>query len=1009
MSGPRFAIATWLRGRASLVCLAALGLAAAGALALYQLPTGIYPEMEFPRVEVVAHWSTMPPDLTELQVTRPLEEVLSVVPGVRQVRAKTIRGAASLSVLLVPGYDVIRAEQACRAAVAGANLPPDTELTVERVLPTAVPVITFNVSGADPRILREVAERIVRPQLVRVPGVGGVEVQGGRVREIEIELRPEALATLHLTPGMIAEQLAGEDKLSGVGRVIDAYQTLPVVIDARPRDVDALANLPALQGPHGPVPLSAVAEISEQWEDPAVLVSGPRGETAVVAVSRMPGTSTITVVEGARTAIADLTASGVLPPGVEVEAVYDQAALVEASMDSVRDAILIGVGLAMLVIALFLRDVRAGIVAAVPVPLTLLSTFAVMKWLGMNLNLMSLGGLALSIGLVVDNAIIVTEAIVRRIEEGLDPHEAADRGTSDLFAAVVGTSITTVIVFAPLGLLSGITGSFLSSLAGTLCIAVLLSLVLSLTVTPLIATVILKKRHENERAAAAGRRLERTVRWLIHRRLIGIVLVVILGIAGYGLAGRVQTGFLPPMDEGAFVIDFYLPPGTSLEDTDRAAKAIDRVLATTPQVVQFTRRTGSEMGPATATLQNRGDIMVRLVPPARRGSIDSVIDDVRTRIAAEVPGVRVEFAQVLQDVLGDLAGNPLPIEVHFHGDDPRVLEEVARQAGQRIEKLPGLDDFFNGVNGDVPVLRGTVDLVAAGALGVSPSLVASDLDIALRGRVIGELPHIGKPIPVRVRLPDRIRLSAVNLAAIPLQWGRATITLGELVHFDRPASPSVLRREGLQAVVIMSAAVPGHDLGAAERGVRKALAGLELPHGVRYEIGGQAASARAARTELLVVGGLGTALVLMVLLIQLRSLRLALITLLGAPLAVVGALAVLVATGVALDISSLTGCILLVGLVVKNGILLLEHAEELRAQGLGAEDALAAAAHRRTRPILMTTFATLAGLAPLAAGLGAGSELQRPLAIAVIGGLVVSTAVTIVILPGLAALGVARR
>jgi len=603
---------------------------------------------------------------------------------------------------------------------------------------------------------------------------------------------------------------------------------------------------------------------------------------------------------------------------------------------------------------------------------------------------------------------VVTEGIVRRLEEGLPPDEAADRGAADLFAAVVGTTLTTVVVFAPLALLSGITGAFLRALAGTLCIAVLLSLAVSLTIAPLLATRILRARRVSALGQRSGQRLERGMRALVGRRAVPFAAVAVLAVLGVVFASRIATGFLPPMDEGAFVLDFRLPPGTSLEETDRICRGIDRILATTPTVRTFTRRTGSELGPATATLQNTGDIMVRLVDRDRRGPIDDEIDRVRQRVAAEVPEVQVEFVQMLQDVLGDLAGNPAPIEIHFLGDDPRALEAAAHAAGEKVGALPALEDFFDGVEGDVPVLRGTIDRVAAGALGVAPEAVAADLEVALRGRVVGELPRPGRPIAVRVRFPDRVRLDPTALAQAPVHWGPASVAMGALIRFDRPASPSVLRREGLQSAVIMTAAVAGGDLGGAEADVRTALAGVPLPPGARYEIAGQAASARAARNELVVVGALGAGLVLIVLIVQLGSLRLALVVLLGAPLAVVGALGVLVAAGQALDVSSLTGCILLVGLVVKNGILLLEHAEHLRAAGAPLEEALAAAARRRTRPILMTTFATLAGLAPLAFGVGAGSELQRPLAIAVIGGLVVSTAVTVVILPGLAGVG-ARR
>ncbi|MCE9576619.1 MAG: efflux RND transporter permease subunit [Deltaproteobacteria bacterium] len=1015
-SGPGMNLARILARRPSLVWLVALVLAGLGARAIVRLPSGIYPEMQFPRVVVVARHGTDPPELFEPQITRPLEQALAVVPGVRYLRARTIRGAVELSVQLAPGVDPLRAQQQCQAAVDQVALPAGTELEVERVLPTAIPVITFNVTGpgkgrglADPRDLRDLADRVLRPALVRVPGVGAVEVQGGRVREIEIILKPGPLAAMGLTPSMLADRLARHDVRLGVGRVVDAHQTLPVIVDASPGDLAGLAALPIADGPTGPVPLSTVADVVEGAADPTVIVSAPQGEAVVIAVARAPGASTVDVAAGARDAIAAVIALGGVPAGLRVEPVYDEAALVTASMASVRDAILVGVALALIVIGLFLRDLRAGLIAAVPVPLALLATFAIMDWAGLTLNLMSLGGLAVSIGLVVDDAIVITEGIVRRLEDGHPPAEAAELGTRDLLAALIGTTLTTVLVFVPLGLVEGLTGTFLGALAATLSTAVLLSLVYAVALAPLLAARVLRARQKSAQASSRGVALYAgALRWLVRHAWLSLVAVALLVTGGVFAADRVATGFLPALDEGALVVDFFLPPGTSLEETDRIARRIDLVLMSTPEVVTFTRRTGSEMGPATATQQNRGDIMVRLVPRAQRGEILAVIDGLRERLEHEVPEARIEFVQVLQDVLADLAGNPAPIEVRLLGDDPRALADLARTLGPAITAVPDLVDVFDGLEGDVPVARATVARLAASRIGLEPETIAGDLEVAVAGRVVAQLQRPGRSLDVRARFADRTRFDLTALVAAPIAYGPASALIGDYVRFDMPPSPSVLRREGLRPAVVMTAAVLGGDLGAAEDAVAAVIARTHIPPGIQVEQAGQAASARAARTDLLVVAGIGAVLVLIVLLVQLGSLNLAMVVLLGAPLAVVGALAVLVATDLPLDLSSLTGCILLVGLVVKNGILLLEHARDQLASGRPIGEALVEAAERRLRPILMTTAATLAGLAPLAAGVGSGAELQRPLAIAVIGGLVLSTAVTLFVLPGLAALVVRR-
>jgi multidrug efflux pump subunit AcrB len=1014
------ALVRWLRGNSAVLWIAVVGLAFAGGRALVVLPSGIYPEMTFPRVMVVARVAQLAPDLMEAQVTRPLEEVLAVVPGVRHIRAKTIRGGAELSLQLTDDADPLEAQYACRAAVDRAQLPRGATTVVERVLPTAVPVITFDLAAVrgrrvDPRRLRELGERVVRPAFVRVAGVGGVEVQGGRVREVELVIDPAKLAALHLTPSQLADRLERADQRLAAGRVLDEYQALPIVLDAEAPDLGALRQLPIALGAAGPIPLSAVAEVVEGAEDPDVIVRGPSGEAVALSVSRLPGASTPEVVAGILAQVAALHASRALPPDVELTPVYDQAQLVDESLTSVRDAILLGIALSLIVIALALRDWRAGLVAALPVPLTLLGTFAVMRWFGIGLNLMSLGGLAIAIGLVVDDAIVVTDGIVARLEEGLPKDEAIERGFADMFAAVVGTTATTIVVFAPLALLTGMTGAFLGAFAATLAIAVALSMILALALIPILAGWLRAQRARQASDVAVGAaarrdRFDRGLGWLLRHRWISIAAAALLLGVGYVSQRGLSTGFLPAMDEGAFVIDFHAPSGTSLEETDRIGEAIDAVLRDQPAVVTFTRRTGAELGPAVATLQNEGDIMVRLVPRDRRGSVEEVIEEVRGALEQAVPEARFEYVQVLQDVLADLAGNPEPIELRALGDDLVALEAWAAKAGAALAEREELVDVFDGREGSIPGLRARIQPTQLARLGLDAAAVGADLIVAAEGRVVAEILQPARAVGVRLRYPDEIRTSAAALARSPIAYGAdaagaaGTLSLDQVVAFDRPLAPSVLRRDGLRPALVLTASTPSGDLGAAAAAIDEVVRALPPPRGTQLELGGQAATSAAARHELLVVAAAALVLVLIVLLVQLHSLRYALVVLLAAPLSAAGGLLALALTDTPLDLSSLTGLILLVGLVVKNGILLIEQLQRELAAGLAFEPALIAAARRRLRPILMTTVATLAGLAPLAIGIGAGAELQRPLAIAVIGGLVLATAVTLVVMPGLASL-----
>ncbi len=618
--------------------------------------------------------------------TRPLEEAVATVPGLRRLRARTIRGATELSAQFEAGSDMWRTLQLVETHVAEirSELPAEAEIRIERVTPTALPIATFNVIGeVDPRLLREAATLVVRPALTRVPGIGSVEAQGGDVREFEVILRPDALAAAHLTPRGVADSLAAGDRVAAVGRAGDEHQILTVLAASEPTTAAAIAALPVGGGPNGPIPLSMVADVVEGAEDRTTSAAGRDGDVVVVTVSRAPGASAPDVVRGAREVIDDLVRSHALPAGVRVEAVYDQSELIDDAMGGVRDAILIGIGLSLVVLAVFLRDARAGIAAAVAVPITLLCTFGAMRLMGQTLNLMSLGGLAVAIGLVVDDAIVIVEAIVRRVEEGMPVARAAERGTRDLLAAVVGTTCTTVVVFAPLGLISGVVGSFFGALATTLCAAVILSLVFSLSVVPLVAARLLRPRPAADASQVPGGRLSlaygRALRHVIRHPILSVGGVVLLAAGGV-LAGRATaTGFLPSMDEGAMVVDFFTPQGTSLEETDRIASHLDHILETTPGVVSFTRRTGAEMGPATATQQNTGDILVRLAPPGDRASVYEIMDAVRARAERDVPEARVELIQVLQDVLDDLVRKSAP----DRGEDLRAGPGEARATGPR--------------------------------------------------------------------------------------------------------------------------------------------------------------------------------------------------------------------------------------------------------------------------------------------------------------------------------------
>jgi CzcA family heavy metal efflux pump len=988
-----------------LLWLSALALASAGALSALGLPSGIYPAVEFPRIVVVARCGDAPPDVTQSELTRPLETALATVLGVERIRSKTIRGSAELSLQFAPNADMWRALQLVESRVAEirSQLPAQTEISVERLTTTSFPIVTYNVSGPlDPRRLRELAELVLKPAVSQVRGVGKVEILGGDEREIEVVLDPEKTAALHLSATRVAEVLKTQTERRAVGRLDQAHSAVTILASAEVLNLDDLRQIPVAVGPAGsPVVLESIAQVTEGAQDRLLAVSGPAGETVLMSISSLPGTSAPDVILAVNQVLTSLKNS--LPAELLVTPVYDQASLVTESIHSVRDAIGLGILLCVGVIAVFLRNGRAGLVAALSIPLTIGMTFLAMQFLGQSLNLMSLGGLAVAIGLVIDDAIVMVEGIGRNLEHE-SPSIAIHNATKSLFAPLLGTTLTTVVVFLPLSWLEGMVGRFFSALAITLSAAVLISLVVAVTIIPLAAHWLLRAQARQIPAPSRlSQAYEAAAAYFLRRPIFGLILcAALLGLGGW--SGRhLQSGFLPEMDEGAFVLDYFLPAGTSLSETNSAALRVEALLKAQPEVLTFSRRTGAELGPAAATLVNRGDMMVRLRPAAER-SLDSeeVITALREAMARETPEVRVEFVQVLQDVLNDLSGAPRPIEIKIFGDDYGVLHDLARSARARLEDTLGLVDLYPGFEGPAPTLRFRMQRDALIRNRLSATEVATELDTALHGTVVAQFRRADKPIGIRVRYPDSTRFHAQQILQVPVITPDANLLrLLALVTPEYLATETSLTRESLRPVVILTADHEGRDLGSLATEVASRLHDMKLPPGYRLEIGGQVQSQKQTFRELFRVMAFGVVAVVLVLLLQFRRAHLAFAILASVPLSLVGAAATLWLTNVPLNASSLMGCILLVGLVVKNGILLLEQYEVQLEKNEPPANALISAGNIRLRPILMTTLATLAGLAPLAFNIGPGAEIQRPLAIAVMGGLLVSTFVSLLLLPTL--------
>ena len=981
-------------------------LAAAGLWSAFSLPSDIYPPLVFPRVVVIGHSGTMPARSMMLIVTRPIEQALLEVPGIRRVRSTTFRGATEISAQFDPATDMILALQQAQGKVAEirGGLPPDLDLAIERLTPSAFPILSVNLTGGglSPADLYDYAFYVMRPSLSRVPGVGNVEVLASDTREIEVIVDPARLTAAGLTIGAVADALQAANSLQPVGRYDAGGLQHLVLASGMWKTLQDIPATPLLARGGATIRVSDVATVQAGAPDRTTLVSGDGVVAANISVSQQVGANILDVRTGVEAALQELART--LPAGLKLSKTYDLAEFVATAIANVRDAILIGSALAVIVLLVFLRDWRLTLVASVTLPLTVMTTFLVMRWLGETINVMSMGGLAVAIGLVIDDAVVVVENIYRHLDKGETTGQSVELAMRELVAPVVGSTLTTVVVFIPLGMLSGVIGQFFRALSITLASAVLISLFQALTLIPLLAGWAARKRGTSGASAQAHhaglleRSYSRSLDATMRRPMLGIVVALLLAAAGVLLFMRLGSGFLPAADEGGFVIDYNAPPGTALPEIDRVVLKMEHVLKQTPDIAAFTRRTGSELG-LFATQQTKGDILVRLTPAGGRKAAEEVITDLRDELQEAAPGFEIEFVQLLQDMLGDLEGAPTPIEVKVFGDDPDVLAELSEQIEAELEKVEGVVDLV-GVQRGNPETTWDIDPTAIGRLGLSVTQVSEQLSDAWLGDVRTELRLPDRTVPVRVRYPDAYRMDPQRMSETPVraQDGRS-VPLGSVAHATTSAGALILDRENLRQMAIVSGRLEGRDLGSAVADIETRLAAVKLPVGYTTEVGGQYASQRQAFRELLTVFAIAAALVFIILVVQFRRFLPAVLILLAAPLSLGGAFALLLVTGIDLNVSSAMGLILLVGLVVKNGIVLLDYAHRLRDEGTPFTEALAIAGRVRLRPILMTTLCTLFGLLPLALGLGAGAELQRPLALAVIGGLTLSTFVTLYLVP----------
>lgn len=1006
----------WLVRWHRTIFFAALVLTTIGVYAFFKTPIAVFPETNFPRVVIGVDNGVMPVEQMQVTITKPIEDAVNSVPGLQTVRSTTSRGSAEVSLFFDWSADMFQTLQLVNAALSRVQqtLPSTAKITTNRLTFATFPILGYSLTSntLSQTQLWELATYTLQPPLNRVNGVSTVTVQGGKVPEFHVVPNMAKLQAANVTILDLSNAIGTANIIDSPGLYEEDHQLVLALVGSQAHSREELKQLTVKSTATGaPIRVGDVADVIDAPMPVYTFVSANGKPAVLLNVTRQPSSNTVAVADGVAAEVARLRTK--LPAGVRLEPYYDQSQLVRESIKSVRDAILIGLILACVILYLFLRDWRSSLIAGLVIPVTVAATVLALWLMGESFNLMTLGGLAAAIGLVIDDAIVVVENIALHRDAGEGRVEAVRKALHEISRPLIGSTITPVVVFLPLIAVTGVTGSFFRALAVTMTVSLLTSLLLAVTWTPGLALSLLKPHEQTEHRQAAhheaGPMLGRVMKWH-HRALewsltrpIWLGALCLLLLVGTFFAYRsLGSDLLPEMDEGGFILDYVMPAGSSLASTGKVLDRVEEILHETPEVESTSRRTGLQMGLAAVTEANTGDITVKLKQKRSRG-IDEVIADVRKQIKESEPQLDVEFTQVLQDNIGDLSNAPEPIQIKLFHPDAAVLNEVAPRVANEIKKVDGVVDVENGIDNTIsgPATNFEVDSQLAARMGFTPQEVAEDATAILDGvEVATPVVSNGRPYGVRVRLGDETRQSLQTIRDTVFNSSSGhTASLGSMTNITQLPPQNEIRRENLQRLAVVAGRLEGTDLGTAVKQVQDRVQAMHLPASVRVEYGGTYQEQQKSFAELARVLVMALVLVFGVLLTEFRNFAAPTAILTSSVLSIAGVVGALLITGTTFNVASFMGLIMVIGIVAKNGILLLDADERYRAEGLSAREAMVMAAQRRLRPILMTALAAVTGMLPLALALGAGSQMLQPLAIAVIGGLAISMLLSLVVTP----------
>jgi len=968
-----------------------------------RMQTALFPEISFPKIKIIADAGLQPVNKMMIRVTKPLENVIKQVPNLKMIRSTTSRGSCEISAFMDWGANVDLSQQKIESKIAQIrnSLPPETQITVEKMNPSILPVIGYTLESHNrsPIELKQLAIYTIKPFLSQVPGVSEVRVIGGKAKEYWLELDPDKMSALMITPDSVSVAISQTNFVRSNGYLSDYRFLYLTTTDASVHSAEDIRQIVLRNDGKRILRIGDIAKVNIQEGVEYIKINANGREGILVAIIKQPNTNLVDLSDQMRDKLAELRK--ILPPDVSIQPYYVQADFVKASVKSVSESLWLGLGLAIIVAIIFLRSLKASITILITIPVTICLTLIVLYVIGYTLNIMTLGALAAAIGLIIDDAIVVVEQIHRTHEEF--PEEPTvtllHKAIRYLMPAMIGSSLSTIVIFFPFVLMSGVAGAYFNVLTNTMIITLVCSFLVTWIGLPVIY-LILSRDKPARRFQPVQVRKQAWVNFFIVRPWVSFLIVIALGASIFCILPRLETGFLPEMDEGSIVLDYASPPGTSLDETDRMLREAEKIIRSVPEVSAYSRRTGTQMG-FFITEPNNGDYLIQLKTQRKR-TTEEVIAEIRRRIEASQPVLRIDFGQVITDMLGDLMTSVQPVEVKIFGENQEQLHALSKQVADIVSSVKGTADVFDGIVIAGPSITITPDYGKLGQFGITPAGLQFQLQTHLEGNIVGDILEKEQLTPIRMVFPNSRKnaLSDISGWRVFLPSGKLN-PITSLATVDINPGDAEIQRQDLQSMGVVTARLENRDLGSVMKDIQTEIrTRLHLPLGYHILYGGSYAEQQQSFQELLMILAAASLLVFGVIVFLFRQFSIAFIILAISVLGISGSYIALYITGTPLNVGSYTGLIMIVGIIAENAIFTILQFRDARAN-LTVTDAVIYSISTRLRPKLMTAFGAIIALMPLALGIGSGAQLHQPLAIAVIGGFVVALPLLLIVLPSM--------